>query len=109
MPDLLRIKKSEPLKVGGYVRIKRGKYSGDLAQIEEVETNGLEVTLKVVPRLDYGLNENDADGPRLDPRDAKRKRAAAAKNAIPIDRPLGFSVRSRPRNSTADSDVARRL
>jgi transcription elongation factor SPT5 len=82
MPDLLRIKKSEPLKIGGYVRIKRGKYSGDLAQIEEVETNGLEVTLKVVPRLDYGLNENDANAPRLDPGDAKRKRAAAAKNAI---------------------------
>jgi transcription elongation factor SPT5 len=86
MPDLLRIKKSEPLKLGGYVRIKRGKYAGDLAQIEEVETNGLGVTVKVVPRLDYGVNEHDPTAPRLDPKDAKRKRAAASKNTA-VNRP----------------------
>lgn len=70
MPDLLRVQKSEELLPGGWVRIKRGKYQGDLAQIEEVETNGLDVTVRLVPRLDYGLNE-DSGRPVIDP---KRKR-----------------------------------
>lgn len=70
MPDLLRVQKSEELVPGGWIRIKRGKYQGDLAQIEEVETNGLQVTVRLVPRLDYGLNE-DSGAPMQDP---KRKR-----------------------------------
>ena len=57
MPDLLRVIKSEQLQVGGYVRIKRGKYAGDLAQITDVETNGLTVNLNIVPRLDYTADE----------------------------------------------------
>lgn len=73
MPDLLRVQKSEELNPGGWVRIKRSKYEGDLAQIEEVETNGLSVTVRLVPRLDYGLNE-DSGAPLADP---KRKRAGA--------------------------------
>ncbi|KAL2870246.1 transcription elongation factor spt5 [Aspergillus lucknowensis] len=73
MPDLLRVQKSEELNPGGWVRIKRGKYQGDLAQIEEVETNGLAVTVRLVPRLDYGLNE-DSGAPLADP---KRKRTGA--------------------------------
>ncbi|KAI2835055.1 hypothetical protein CBS11350_10322 [Aspergillus niger] len=70
MPDLLRVQKSEELMPGGWVRIKRGKYQGDLAQIEEVETNGLAVTVRLIPRLDYGMNE-DIGAPISDP---KRKR-----------------------------------
>ncbi|KAK4995172.1 transcription elongation factor spt5 [Elasticomyces elasticus] len=65
MPDLLRTRKTKPLEPGMYVRIKRGKHIGDLAMIEEVETNGVDVTLKIIPRLDYGLNE-DASGPMVD-------------------------------------------
>ncbi|KNZ47989.1 hypothetical protein VP01_599g7 [Puccinia sorghi] len=46
MPDLLRTKKREtPMVPGGWVRIKRGKYSGDLAQVLEVLENGDEVGL----------------------------------------------------------------
>ncbi|OAX84599.1 hypothetical protein ACJ72_01026 [Emergomyces africanus] len=70
MPDLLRVTKSEELVPGGWVRIKRGKYQGDLAQLEDVETNGLDVTVRLVPRLDYGLNE-DMSAPNGD---MKRKR-----------------------------------
>lgn len=70
MPDLLRVQKSEELVPGGWVRVKRGKYQGDLAQIDEVETNGLDVSVKLVPRLDYGMNEDSAR-PNTDP---KRKR-----------------------------------
>jgi transcription elongation factor SPT5 len=73
MPDLLRVQKSEELNPGGWVRIKRGKYMNDLAQIEEVETNGLAVTVRLVPRLDYGMNE-DSGAPVMDP---KRKRPGA--------------------------------
>ncbi|KAJ9242039.1 hypothetical protein DTO169E5_3260 [Paecilomyces variotii] len=74
MPDLLRVQKSEELLPGAWVRIKRGKYQGDLAQVEEVETNGLDVTVRLVPRLEYGLNE-DSGAPLTDP---KRKRFGAA-------------------------------
>lgn len=61
MPYLLRVTKSKQLQPGGYVRLKRGKYAGDLAQIDDVETNGLEASLKIVPRLDYGINEEKKD------------------------------------------------
>ena len=84
MPDLLRTQKSKSLDPGMYVRIKRGKYQGDLAQVEEVETNGLEVECRLVPRLDYGQNE-DTNGPVLSAADAaKRKRANAfGRNSVP--------------------------
>ncbi|CAD0054639.1 unnamed protein product [Aureobasidium pullulans] len=59
MPDLLRTRKSKSLEPGMYVRVKRGKYAGDLAQIDEVESNGTEVTLRLIPRLDYGLNDDN--------------------------------------------------
>ena len=73
MPDLLRTKKSKQLEPGMYVRIRRGLYQGDLAQVEEVETNGTDVTLRIVPRLDYGLNE-DANAPVEIDASGKRKR-----------------------------------
>lgn len=77
MPDLLRTMKTKSLEPGMYVRIKRGKYQGDLAQVEEVEMNGLEVDLRIVPRLDYGLNE-DVNAPTasngLQADGSKRKR-----------------------------------
>ncbi|KAL9099446.1 MAG: hypothetical protein Q9163_005058 [Psora crenata] len=80
MPDLLRVTKSEQLNPGGYVRLKRGKYAGDLAQIDEVETNGLEASLRIVPRLEYGQNE-DNNAPMVDGNirgeTQKRKRAGA--------------------------------
>ncbi|KAL9107822.1 MAG: hypothetical protein Q9227_007337 [Pyrenula ochraceoflavens] len=73
MPDLLRVTKSEELVPGGWVRIKKGLYESDLAQIEEVETNGLSLTVKLVPRLDYDKDDSLRNGPPL-PGDAKRKR-----------------------------------
>ncbi|PGH14683.1 hypothetical protein AJ79_02849 [Helicocarpus griseus UAMH5409] len=85
MPDLLRVTKSEELVPGGWVRIKRGKYQGDLAQLEDVETNGLDVTVRLVPRLDYGMNE-DMGAPNGD---TKRKRPGAnSAIARPPQRPF---------------------
>lgn len=71
MPDLLRTRKDKQLSPGEYVRVKRGLYGGDLAVVDEIETNGLEVTLRLVPRLDYGLSE---DFTKPGTGDAKRKR-----------------------------------
>lgn len=58
-PDLLRVIKNKELHPGEYVRIKRGLYAGDLAAIEDTEVNGNEVSLRLVPRLSYGLEEDD--------------------------------------------------
>lgn len=75
MPDLLRVSKTPTLQPGAYVRLRRpAKYAGDLAQVQEVADTGLEMRIRYVPRLDYGVNENnntavDAFG--------KRKRAIA--------------------------------
>lgn len=68
--DLLRATKSAETELvpGAYVRLKRGKYGGDLAIVENLSENGLEVRLKLVPRLDYGRNAEASDG--------KRKRVA---------------------------------
>jgi transcription elongation factor SPT5 len=80
MPDLLRIVKTRTLEPGMYVRIKRGVYAGDLGQIDEVEANNVNMTVKLVPRLDYGLTEdaNAALGA-----DGKRKRPVVTRRPPP--------------------------
>ncbi|KAI1000455.1 Transcription elongation factor [Podosphaera aphanis] len=76
MPDLLRVSKTPTLQPGAYVRLRRpAKYAGDLAQIQEVTDTGLEMRIRYVPRLDYGLNEEST--PAVDSLGAKRKRAIA--------------------------------
>ncbi|KAF2716451.1 transcription elongation factor Spt5 [Polychaeton citri CBS 116435] len=86
MPDLLRTRKSKQLDPGMYVRMKRGVYAGDLAQIEEVETNGTTVVVRLLPRLDYGLNE-DINAPTAGPgvnEGMKRKRPFAQRPAARV-------------------------
>lgn len=64
LPLLLKPDKSDDVRLeeGSYVRIKRGIYKGDLAVIDQISENNLEVLLKVVPRLDYGkFDEIDAE------------------------------------------------
>jgi transcription elongation factor SPT5 len=75
MPDLLRVTKSPSLQPGAYVRLKRPpKYAGDLAQVMETSDTGLELRVRYVPRLDYGLHD-DANAPQ-DAYGLKRKRPA---------------------------------
>jgi transcription elongation factor SPT5 len=58
-PDLLRKKKRAPLEAGKFVRMLRPPtYKGDLAKVVEVSGNGLDCSVQLVPRLDYGLNED---------------------------------------------------
>lgn len=74
--DLLRVNKSkeQELTPGTYVRIKRGKYQGDLAIVENLSENGLEARLKIVPRLDYGKSA------ALNGENKRRPNANSAKN-----------------------------
>ncbi|WBW71840.1 DSIF transcription elongation factor complex subunit Spt5 [Schizosaccharomyces osmophilus] len=54
MPDLLKVQKQTvELLPGAYVRIKRGKYAGDLAQVDNLSENGLTARVRIVPRVDY--------------------------------------------------------
>jgi len=73
MPDLLRVRKPQDLVPGMWVRIIRPpKYAGDLGQVDSVDANGTDLTVKLVPRIDYGLEE-DLNGPAGG---MKRKRRA---------------------------------
>lgn len=59
MPDLLRTKqKKVEVLPGGWVRIKRGKYAGDLAQIVDISENGEDLVLKFIPRIDLTPKDN---------------------------------------------------
>lgn len=79
-PDLLRKRKRTPLEMGKFVRmIRPNLYKGDLAKVVEVHANGLDCTVQLVPRLDYGLGE-DANAAS----DNKRKRPAFGRT---VDRP----------------------
>lgn len=67
-PDLLKQVKSSDVDIvpGIYVRITRGKYKGDLAVVDNLSENGLDVRCKLVPRLDYGKNDEfDKEGRRV--------------------------------------------
>lgn len=67
-PDLLKQVKSTDVEIvpGIYVRITRGKYKGDLAIVDNLSENGLEVRCKLVPRLDYGRNDEVSfDGKKI--------------------------------------------
>ncbi|KAI1327545.1 transcription initiation protein, partial [Xylariaceae sp. FL0255] len=72
MPDLLRVQKTPTLEPGAWVRLKRPlKYSGDLAQVIDLTENGLDVRVRFIPRLDYGIRDDALSGTALD---GKRKR-----------------------------------
>jgi transcription elongation factor SPT5 len=63
MAPLLLIKKQDVnLAPGSWVRIRRGKYGGDLAQVMDITENGEEVGLKFIPRIDLNPRE-DPVGP----------------------------------------------
>ncbi|KAH0831224.1 hypothetical protein J3R83DRAFT_13804 [Lanmaoa asiatica] len=71
MASLLQIKKQDlTVNPGTWVRIKRGKYQGDLAQVMDITENGEDVGLKFIPRIDL----NPRDDASVDGR--KRKKAA---------------------------------
>lgn len=58
-PDLLRPGHANDVQLqpGSYVRVKSGRYKGDLGIVDNLSDNDLEVRVKLVPRLDYGRGE----------------------------------------------------
>lgn len=72
MEALLRMKKKQTdVKVGMWVRIKRGNYTGDLAKIKDLLTDGQTVAVDLVPRIDYNPDKTTVAGAR-----GKKKGAA---------------------------------
>lgn len=85
MADLLKLQKVQnEIQVGGWVRIKRGKYAGDLAQVLDVSENGEEVGLKMIPRID--LNPKDS-GLYTDSLGRKRKKGVGSSSTTVAFRP----------------------
>ena len=72
MASLLQIKKQEVnVTPGSWVRIRRGNYAGDLAQVMDITENGETLGLKLLPRIDLNPRDDASlDGGR------KRKKAA---------------------------------
>lgn len=96
-PQLLRVNKRKKLPLGAFVEIARGKYKGDIAQIDDVDPNGHDATLRIVPRLDYGLNEesNPSDGV---PKDQMPKRKRQGAKAIRPPQRLFSDLDARKKN-----------
>ncbi|KAI0366514.1 transcription elongation factor Spt5 [Pilatotrama ljubarskyi] len=85
MASLLQIKQQElTVTPGTWVRIKRGKYQGDLAQVMDITENGEEVGLKFIPRIDL----NPKDDAAIDGR--KRKKGGAGVSSFSMRPPQRF-------------------
>ncbi|KAH9934104.1 transcription elongation factor Spt5 [Amylocystis lapponica] len=86
MASLLQIKKQDlTVTPGSWVRIKRGKYQGDLAQVMDITENGEEVGLKFIPRIDLNPKDDAAlDGGH------KRKKAGSGLSSFSMRPPQRF-------------------
>lgn len=63
MVDVLKYRKPKSeLKLGAWVRLKRGKYKGDLAQIQELSESNDKAQIKIIPRLDFTQPEKGKRG-----------------------------------------------
>ena len=92
--DLLKTKQKKVEVVpGSYVRFKRGKYAGDLAQVLEVPDNADILLLKFIPRIDMTPKD---DGAHTGADGKKRRKGSAV--------PLAF----RPPQRLFDPDEVRR-
>lgn len=87
MASLLQIKKQDlTVTPGTWVRIKRGKYQGDLAQVMDITENGEDVGLKFIPRIDL----NPRDDMTVDGKKRKKSGVIAGTNMRPPQRFFNF-------------------
>jgi transcription elongation factor SPT5 len=87
MSSLLQIKKQElTVTPGSWVRIRRGKYQGDLAQVMDITENGEEVGLKFIPRIDL----NPKDDMTVDGKKRKKMGIPVATGVRPPQRFFNF-------------------
>ncbi|XP_058789621.1 transcription elongation factor SPT5-like [Phymastichus coffea] len=73
MVDVLRVRNRINLKSGQWVRIKRGMYKDDIAQVDYVDVGQNKVHLKLLPRIDYARLRG-ALKPVIDDEAPKRKK-----------------------------------
>ena len=75
MTDVLRVvKKKIKLKPKQWVRIKRGIYKNDIAQVDYVNLAKNHVQLKLLPRIDYNKLRGDLRTAQSDLEALKRKK-----------------------------------
>ena len=79
------------IKTHSWVRIKRGVYRDDLAQIDYVEHNQNKVVCKMLPRVDY------------------KKVKSMYKDREPVQSRSGRSAKGRPAQKLFDADLVRSL
>ncbi|RWS12398.1 transcription elongation factor SPT5-like protein, partial [Dinothrombium tinctorium] len=97
MTDILKVTKEQALiKPGQWVRLKRGIYKDDLAQVDYVDIAQGQVHLKLIPRIDYTrkrgalrTTENEASAKRK-----RTKRPVAKLFDIDAVRAIGGEVTS---------------
>ena len=66
MPDVLKIVKDVvKLKERSWVRMKRTIYKDDLAQVEQVDNASNQITLRLIPRIDYNLKRGSLKEPEV--------------------------------------------
>jgi transcription elongation factor SPT5 len=99
MPDVLKIIKDVvKLRIGSWVRLKRSIYKDDLAQVDQVDTAQNQVTLRLVPRIDYAVK-------RGAPREPDSK-SEAEKEKFKFG---GFKRKLRPAQRLFDSDAVKEI
>ncbi|KAL6063390.1 Transcription elongation factor SPT5 [Balamuthia mandrillaris] len=84
-------KKTSNLKKGNWVRVKRGTYSGDLGQIEDVDDTRGRITVKLIPRVEKvgeGVtpmpdDEEEDEEEDNEQEDDKKKKKKKKKNTRP--------------------------
>lgn len=87
MASLLQIKKQDvTVTPGTWVRIRRGKYAGDLAQVVDVTESGEDVGLRFVPRIDL----TPRDDASIDGAKKRKKVATASGSARPPQRLFNY-------------------
>lgn len=75
MTTILRVSnRAAELKSGDWIRIKRGKYTGDLGQVYQVDPSGQKVEIRVMPRLDFSNGDETASASGGQPENKKRKK-----------------------------------
>ncbi|PIK60626.1 putative transcription elongation factor SPT5 isoform X2, partial [Apostichopus japonicus] len=92
MTDVLRVvKETAILKPKSWVRLKRGIYKGDLAQVDYFEPSQNQVTLKIIPRIDY-TKPRGVIRKALTDQEKKRKRKPGSNYLTPTGRFVGGEV-----------------
>lgn len=94
MVDVMSVARKDrvSLKPGSWVRVKNGTYKGDLAQVVDVDMQAFQLTIKLVPRIDYAALQAKAEG-----KEVKRARVRPVAKAFSLAacREMGLVVERR--------------